>query len=466
MTMHMHPVNPILLVDDEPAWLRSLSLTLRESMGANNIVKCSDSRAVIGILAERRFSLVLLDLTMPFLSGQDLLQMIVEQHPDLPVIILSGINQAETGVQCMHRGAFDYFVKTTEKERLVAGIRRALSMQALRDENRGMKERLIDDRLTHPEVFADIHTGNRRMRALFQYCEAISQSSEPVLITGESGVGKERMARAVHESSRSNGPLIAVNAAGLDDNVFSDTLFGHVRGSFTGADQDRSGMIEAAAGGSLFLDEIGDLSTMSQIKLLRLLQEGEYFKIGSDIPRKVKCRFICATNRELSSTTGATGFRQDLYYRLAAHQIHIPPLRERLDDLHLLVPLFLEEAAGRLGKKTPSLPKEIYSLLSLYNFPGNIRELRAMIYHAVSLHRSHILSLDSFKEKMGFMASETSTGPDTIQFPNKLPSLDETSQLVVSEAISRSGGNQSQAAAMLGISRQALQKRLKKQELR
>ena len=470
MKEELYPAKPIMLVDDEAPWLRSLSLTLRETAGITNVIKCSNSRDVLPILHKTEVSMILLDLTMPYFSGQDLLRMIAKDHPGIPVIVLSGLNQIDTAVRCMQLGACDYFVKTVEMGQLIAGIQRAFSMQDVRNENQLLKSRVLDDNLEHPEAFAKITTRNKKMRAIMQYCEAVAQSSEPILVTGESGIGKELIARAIRNIRCPDSPWVAVNVAGLDDNVFSDTLFGHTKGAFTGADRDRRGMIEEASGGTLFLDEIGDLSCFSQVKLLRLLQEGEYFPLGSDVPRKLKAKLIFATNHNLVCNVETGRFRKDLYYRLSAHQVHVPSLRERLDDLPLLIEEFLEEAARSFGKKTPTAPKELATLLSIYDFPGNIRELRAMIFNALSQHRSHVLSLDSFKEKLGLSEetavpkSETAvTGPAVqMHFPDRLPSLEEAGCQVVTEAMRRANGNQTLAANMLGITRQGLAKRLKK----
>ncbi len=475
MNNKLYPVKPLLLIDDEAPWLRSLSMTLREATGMNNIIKCSDSRKVLDILSSTKVSIILLDLTMPHLSGQDLLSMITKDYPEIPVIVLSGLNQVETAVHCMQLGAFDYYVKTVEKERLLSGIQRAFSMQEMRAENQKLKSRFLDDNLEFPEAFDKINTCSKKMRSVLQYCEAVAQSSEPILVSGESGVGKELIARAIRCIRCPAGAWVAVNVAGLDDNVFSDTLFGHTKGAFTGADRERRGMVEEAAGGTLFLDEIGDLSHASQIKLLRLLQEGEYFPLGADAPHKLKAKLIFATNHELSSKVATGEFRKDLFYRLSAHQMRIPPLRERLEDLPLLIDGFLQEASTAFGKKAPTTPKELITLLSTYSFPGNIRELRAMIFNAVSLHKSHILSLDSFKEKISYTASDDdSIAPEAkpfmgvfetatqTTFPERLPNLEEIGSQVVNEAMRRSNGKQTLAATMIGISRQALAKRLKK----
>ena len=349
-----YPDFGVLLVDDEPAWLRSLSLTLERAAGITNILTCQESRQVPELLANGEVGLVLLDLTMPHLSGEEILEIITEKFPEVAVIIISGLNQVETAVRCIRLGAYDYFVKTAEEDRLVAGVLRAIRMQELQQENREMSRHLLTGGLRRPEVFAPLVTGDRGMQTIFAYIEAVARSPQPLLITGESGVGKELLAQAAHTLSGCRGPLISVNVAGLDDTVFADTLFGHLRGAYTGADQARKGMIEEAAEGTLFLDEIGDLSIPSQVKLLRLLQEGEYFPLGSDRPRRLKARIIVATHCDLADKERNGTFRRDLYYRLRTHQVHIPPLRERKGDIPMLLDHLLELAARALGKKKPT----------------------------------------------------------------------------------------------------------------
>ena len=467
MTPPAIPHRPILLVDDEPAWLRSLALVLERSAGLNNLVLCHDSREVADLLAQREFSLVLLDLSMPHLGGEALLEQLGLSYPDLPVIILSGMGQLETAVRCVKLGAFDFFVKTVEEDRLCAGVLRALRMQELQQENDRLQRQVLEQPLDHPEAFASLLTCDARMRSLFRYLEAVAPSSQPVLITGESGTGKELAARALHDLGRPKGPWVAVNAAGLDDTVFADTLFGHTRGAFTGADQARAGMIEQAAGGTLFLDEIGDLSASSQVKLLRLLQEGEYFPLGSDRPKKSTARIVVATNHDLATRQAQGSFRKDLYYRLKGHQVHLPPLRERKQDLPLLLEHFLTEAAASLGKPVPTPPPELAVLLASYHFPGNIRELRSMVFDAVSLHQARKLSMEAFKQAMGLADGApplpaTATDEPLLVFGPRLPTIDQAVQLLVEAALQRAEGNQTLAASFLGISRPALSKRLRK----
>ena len=465
MSETLYPTFDLLLVDDEPAWLLSLSITLERCAGITNITTCEDSRDVMGILGSRDVGIVLLDLTMPGCAGEELLARITEDHPGVIVIIISGMNQLETAVRCIQAGAFDYFVKTAEEDRIVSGVMRAVRMIELQRENREMSKRLLSRTLQHPKAFVDIVTADHSMHAIFSYIEAVAKSMEPLLISGESGVGKEYIAKAAHNLSGCRGPLVAVNVAGLDDNVIADTLFGHLRGAFTGADQPRRGMIEEAADGTLFLDEIGDLSIASQVKLLRLLQEGEYFPLGSDRPKRLKARVICATHQNLSEKQNAGTFRRDLYYRLCTHHVQIPPLRERKGDIPLLLDHFLGEAARSLNKKRPTQPKELAQLLATYSFPGNVRELKAMVYNAVSIHTERILSMESFIRITGRSGE---TGPPPSAFDrsllkglSQLPSFGEAAEALVDEALSRANGNQTIAARLLGITQSALSKRLK-----
>ena len=464
-----YPSFGVLLVDDEKLWLRSLRMALACSGGINNVFQCEDSRKVMDVLTRQDIGLVLLDLTMPHLSGEDLLARIKEEHPGVAVIVISGMNQLETAVKCMKMGAFDYFVKTTEEERLIQGVHRAIRMIELQRENQEMRTRFIYDKLECPEAFAAIITQNKAMRSIFQYMESVARSTQPVLITGESGVGKELFAKAIHSLSRRQGPMVAVNVAGLDDNVFADTLFGHIRGAFTGADVERRGMVEQASEGTLFLDEIGDLSIPSQVKLLRLLQEGEYFPLGSDQPKWINARIVVATHQELEAKMASGQFRKDLYYRLCTHHIHIPPLREHRDDLPLLLDHFLEQAAEALGKRKPTPPKELVTLLCTYNFPGNVRELKAMVFDAVSVHKSKILSMESFSKATGKKALQTEDGEEgavkkggMFSDAEQLPTLGKAVESLISEAMTRSKGNQTIAARMLGISQPTLSNRLKR----
>ena len=467
MTPGAYPSFPILAVDDEPAWLRSLRVALGRA-GIDNVETCQDPREVMARLAERPFGLVLLDLNMPHISGEELLQRLAVEAPQVAAIVISGMNQVETAVRCVKLGAFDYFVKTEEEDRLVAGVLRAVRMLELQRENQEMASRVLSATPRHPEAFASIVTRDRAMLGVFAYVEAVARSPQPLLVQGESGVGKELVARAAHALSGRSGPLVALNVAGLDDVVFSDTLFGHARGAFTGADQPRAGMVEAAADGTLFLDEIGDLSIASQVKLLRLIQEGEYFPLGSDRPTRLRARVMVATHQDLAAKQASGAFRRDLFYRLCTHQLRIPPLRERKGDVALLLEHFLEVAALELGKKKPTAPRELPVLLGTYGFPGNVRELKAMAFDAVSLHREKVLSMETFLaaiERGGgagaARGAPAASGENPFAGLEALPTVHDAVELLIQEALERAGGNQTIAARLVGLTQSALSKRQK-----
>ena len=461
---------PVLLVDDDTQVLHSASIVLRSS-GLVHVLTVDDSRSVMPLLAERDIGALLLDLTMPHLSGHALLEQVTEDHPDIPVIVMTATNDLQTAVQCMQDGAVDYLVKPVEENRLVSSVKRALEIRMLRAEVLSLKERLLTDTPHQREAFAEIITQSKEMFAIFRYIEAVSPSPQPVLITGETGTGKELVARALHRLSARPGELVTVNVAGLDDTLFSDTLFGHTRGAFTGADQVRDGLMTSTAEGTLFLDEIGDLSVSSQVKLLRLLQDGTFYPVGADRPRRSRARIVCATNCDITRSVSAGTFRKDVYYRLRTHHLHLPPLRARTGDLSLLINHFVDKAARVLGKPVPTVPLALYQLLKTYSFPGNVRELEGLIFDAVACREGAILSLQSFKEaiagKSDLAATQQSEEPSTrlvAWSPDRLPTLKEAEDALIAEALSRADGNQGVAAGLLGVSRQALNKRLRRRD--
>ncbi len=463
----LYPAFSILLVDDENAWLRTMTMTLSMDGGINNVIRCQDSRQVPDILSGQNVGIVLLDLNMPHVSGNELLSQIVASHPDVTVIVVSGLNQIDIAVECIKKGAVDFYVKTGEKERLLKGIQRAIRTIELERENIEIRNRFLKGLLENPALFKEIITQDKGMFSIFQYIEAIASSSQPVLITGESGVGKELIAKSIHSLSRRKGPLVSVNVAGLDDSIFSDTLFGHCKGAFTGAQTARKGMVENASNGTLFLDEIGDLNVSSQIKLLRLLQEGEYFQLGCDMPKRSNTRIVVATHEDLAASQASGKLRKDLYYRLCGHHVDIPPLKNRKNDIPLLLDHFLKKAAHEFNKTTPRIPKELPLMLMKYDFPGNIRELKGMVYDAMSLHKAKMLSMAAFKkaiDKGDFsrQISKEALGESVFAPDRPLPHLREVGDLLVLEAMKQAEGNQSLAARLLGVSQPALNKRLKK----
>ena len=457
---------PIFLVDDDEVAL-AYYRTVLEYHGLKNLLFFQDSREVMPALEERGSALILLDLNMPYLNGQELLEKLKADYPDIPVIVITSEEVVDTAVECIKLGAYDYLIKPVEKSRLWAVVHHILETSTLHREVSRLSRQLQSGKLKNPKVFSEIITGHDSLKGIFKYIEAIAGSPRPVLITGESGTGKELIARAIHNSSQTAGTFVAVNVSGLDDTVFSDTLFGHKKGAYTGADGERRGLVEQASGGTLFLDEIGDLEQSSQIKLLRLLQEEKYYALGSDKIEKSSARIIAATNADIMNRQSNGSFRKDLYYRLMAHHIPIPPLRERLADLPLLIDFFLEQAATALKKKKPTVPRELYTLLGTYSFPGNVRELQSLIFDGVSRHESGMLSLLPIKEHMN--SQRTAGSLDnvvkedtsfTIHHTGAFPTLAEIEEYFISEALDKAEGNQSIAAQLLGINQSTLSRRL------
>lgn len=457
---------PVLLVDDEEEILFSTSVMF-QSEGFSNILTENDSRNVMGILETQEISLIILDLNMPYLSGYELLKKISVSNPNIPVIVMTAANELEMAVECMKSGAFDYFVKPAEKNRLLGSTFRALELHSLRNEVSLLTKQLLSDRV-YDSAFDPIVTRSPKMRSIFSYLTAVARTDQPILITGETGVGKELVARSLHDASGRKGLFVAINAAGLDDQMFSDTLFGHCKGAFTGADRIREGLVVKASGGTLFLDEVGDLSNSSQVKLLRLLQEREYYPVGSDLPQKSDVRILVATNRNLSEMVRENSFRNDLYYRLNGHHVTIPPLRERVEDIPLLLNYFIDEAAETLNKNRPAYPVQLPDYLVTYDFPGNIRELKAMILDAVACHQKGMLSLSSFRNIITHRDTLTKTDPLTFvrdirsgaHTDKCMPTLKEAEEALITHALALANNNQGIAAAHLGITRQALNKRL------
>lgn len=463
----LHPQDPILLVDDEPAALKSFEVNL-QAAGFTHLLSLQDSREVLPYIEEHSVEMLLLDLTMPHISGQEILRQVSESNPDLPVVVVTGLNDVNIAVECMKSGAVDYLLKPLEPNRLISAVRLVIELKELKRQYSLLKRHLLSEGTENPSAFSHIVTRNRHMIAIFKYVEAVSGSGEPILIAGETGTGKELLAKAVHNVARPKGPFVAVNVAGLDDTMFTDTLFGHMRGAFTSASQVRRGLVEKAQGGTLFLDEIGELDHSSQVKLLRLIQEKEYYPLGSDIPRCTDAHIVVATNKDLKKMISEGTFRKDLFFRLAVHQINLPLLKDRQDDIPVLVQHFLAEAASAMGKNKPTPPKELFQLLEMYHFPGNLRELRSMIFDAVGQHESRVLSLSTFKRHMGLKNSElTAPKEDSGRDPallgslEQLPTLREMEDMLIGEALERSRGNQSVAADILGITRQTLFNRIR-----
>ncbi len=466
--MGLEPAMQVLVVSEDSDFIRSARSTL-QSAGIEAVHTITDDLAVLPFLNKTDASVVALDLGMPCLSGIELLPRIREEHPQIPVIVIAGTREVDRAVECVKEGAFDYLVKPVAAARLLTSVRVAAGMAAPQGGVGSVFRVLAAQQDDSTRIFHGIVTKNPGMKAIFEYLEAIAPSGQPLLITGETGTGKELVARAVHELSGCSCEFVAVNVAGLDDTMFSDTLFGHRKGAFTGAGASREGLIARASGGTLFLDEIGDLEKRSQVRILRLLEEKRYYPLGSDAPVETDARIICATHNCLPAQVLSGEMRKDLYYRLCTHNVHIPPLRSRMEDLPLLMDQFLVEAALTLGKIKPTPPPELLNLLSAYDFPGNVRELRAMIFDAVTRHRSGVLSMNSFQKAIGenrlgrvdaVASRNPPAGERPFQLSERFPTLREAADFLVAEAMRRSSNNRRIASMLLGITRDALKKRL------
>lgn len=456
----------IYIVDDEKSLLDSLFITL-QTEGFNDVKVFSNGREILDILPGLECRILLLDLFMPQIHGEQILEQVCIQCPQVQVIVITGINETETAVRCMKKGAFDYLVKPVDPQRLITTVRRALNHSALVNQNQLLKNKLLTGRLDNPEHFADIITADSKMKSLFSYIEVIAPTADPVLITGETGTGKDLAARSIHKASNRKGPFISLNSAGLDDNVFADTLFGHVKGAFTDAGENRKGLVEQAAEGTLFLDEIGELPHLSQVKLLSLIQDRTYYPLGSDILRESKARIVAATNRDLSQSIRDGHFRRDLFYRINSYHLHLPPLRNRPDDIDLLARYFHQSACDDLNIDMEKMSNSLVGLLMTYNYPGNVRELRSLIYGALSrgglkMLEKELCCLQGLELPSKDSAKETSYQLKNWKLLDPLPTLEQASEMLVTLALNKSDGNQSKAARMLGISRQALNKRIKR----
>jgi DNA-binding NtrC family response regulator len=489
----------ILIVDDDPQMRRTTKRILQQQ-GYVNFGEAERGEDLENLFAEGAADLVLLDLAMPGRGGIKTLEWSLQEHADVPVVIVSGRLEPELMLNALKLGAYDFITKPFENIRLITTVEKAFQHRRDKLDIINLQGQLYKDSPDDEGPFRSILTTCPSMRRLFVYAESAARSNRDILITEETGTGKDLLARAVHTISGRPGEYVAVNAAGLDDQLFADTLFGHTEGAFTGAQGKRSGLIELAKHGTLFLDEIGDLSISSQVKLLRVLQEREYMPLGSDRPIKTTARIIAATSVNLGKKMEEDSFRKDLYFRLRAHHLHIPPLRERLGDIRLLFEHFLTECCKECHKtlKEPLTP-HAYALLESYPFLGNIRELEAMVYDLVyHMQEDHLTLLDiknaiDVKQIRGkgmsapissMTTSAVSSSSDllknievethlnnftssnqTVQgitFPNPLPTVDNTTDALILESLKRNDGNKSRAALTIGMSRKGFINRLAK----
>ena len=444
----------VLVIEDDEGQRRILEYNLEEE--GYTVLTAADGPSALRICEETRLDLVLTDVRMPAMGGIEALTRLKAMRPDLPVVVLTAHGTIDSAVEAMKLGAFDYLTKPVDRDQLRSTVKKALDVGALSRENRYLRE-VIATRFS----FASMIAGSRAMRAVTDTAARVASSDTTVLLEGESGTGKELLAKAIHfHSTRSTGPFVPINCAAIPEHLLESELFGHRRGSFTGAISDKQGRFEAAEGGTIFLDELGDLPLLLQVKLLRVLQEREIDKIGDSRPRKVNVRVIAATNRDLEKMASDGAFREDLYYRLAVVSIRVPPLRERLDDIPFLIEHFLEKHSSRLGRPRPRIERSVYSALNLYAWPGNIRELENVVERALVLDRDGILMLDDLPDR--FHGPERRLGNVRIELPDEGISLEEVERQLLLAALVKHDWNQTRAAAYLGITRSTLLYRMQK----
>jgi DNA-binding NtrC family response regulator len=444
----------ILIIEDEAKMRRLLELNLGDD--GFKTLSAGDAETGLKLLASEPVHLVLTDLKLPGMSGLEFLQIAKQQNTALPIVVMTAFGSVETAVEAMKAGAADYVLKPFSLTEMRMVVHKELDNSRLREENRSLREAL-GQKYSHPNIVAI----SPKMQEVLATVERIAPTNSTVLLGGESGVGKDLIARAIHEKSRrASGPFVKINSTAIPENLLESELFGYEKGAFTGANTSKPGKFELADKGTLFLDEIGDVPPAIQVKLLRVLQEREFERLGGTRTIKVDVRLLAATNRDLRAALEDGTFREDLYYRLNVVPIDIPPLREHKEDIPGLANLFLARFAKDSGRSETitGISPAAMQLLSGHYWPGNVRELQNVIERACALATSSQLDvgdiqLDSPRNRSG--AASDRFLPDGM-------TLDQWEDEMIREALKRAGGNKSQAARLLGLSRNALRYRLSK----
>ena len=442
----------ILIVEDEAKMRRLLELNLGEDGFAT--FSAGDAEAGLKLLRENAIDLVVTDLKLPGMDGLEFLQTVKRQNAALPVVVMTAFGTVETAVEAMKAGASDYVLKPFSLTEMRMVIHKELDVRNLREENRELREAL-GKRYAHPNVIAR----SAKMQEVLATVERVAPTNSTVLLGGESGVGKDLVARAIHEKSRrARGPFLKINSTAIPENLLESELFGYEKGAFTGAAASKPGKFELADKGTLFLDEIGDVPPATQVKLLRVLQEREFERLGGTRTIKVDVRLIAATNRDLRAALEQGTFREDLYYRLNVVPIDIAPLRERREDIPDLVNLFISRFAADSGKGVEGISPEAMQILVNYHWPGNVREVQNIVERACALAKGNVLEAADIH--LDVRPAKTANGPAGF-LPDGL-TLEQWEDEMVQEALRRANGNKSQAARLLGLSRNALRYRLSK----
>jgi DNA-binding NtrC family response regulator len=444
-------VAAILIVEDEAKMRRLLELNLGED--GFSTLSAGDAETGLKMLGENPVDLVVTDLKLPGMNGLEFLQTIKRQNAAMPVVVMTAFGSVETAVEAMKAGASDYVLKPFSLTEMRLVIHKELDVRNLREENRFLREAL-GKRYSHPNVVAR----SPKMQEVLATVERVAPTNATVLLGGESGVGKDLIARAIHEKSRrANGPFLKINSTAIPENLLESELFGFEKGAFTGAVASKPGKFELADKGTLFLDEIGDVPPVTQVKLLRVLQEREFERLGGTKTVKVDVRLIAATNRDLRQALEQGTFREDLYYRLNVVPIDIAPLRDRKEDIPDLVNLFISRS-GETGKQIEGITPPAMQMLVNYHWPGNVRELQNIVERACALTKGPLLEAGDIH--LDVRPAKSGNGA-----PGFLPdgmTLEQWEDEMVQEALRRANGNKSQAARLLGLSRNALRYRLSK----
>ena len=442
----------ILLVDDEAFFLKIMQENLR-SLGYENLTSLSDSAEVSAAAQAKSFDAAFLDINMPGMDGLELLEQVKMISPQTECIMVTSNEDIPSVIKAIKLGAYDYLVKPVTAGQLERALDRALERKRMMDIHFLRQEKSFDEALDQPEAFAEIVTSDKTMLRLLHEAELHARSDIPVLISGETGTGKELMARSLHRASRrAQGPFVAVNMLSLSASLFESEFFGHAKGAFTGAINEKKGYLGEASKGTLFLDEIGDLAMDIQGKLLRILQEGEYTPVGKTNPLRADVRFVAATNQDLDALVAEGRFRKDLYYRLRFAQLRLPPLRQRLDDVRLLAGTFLQ----RSSRPQAELTTASESRLITHDWPGNVRELKGVIEAAANLAETGQIKPEHLNLPKPEYEAAIDQGSEEIAEP--LAEIERKHILRVYEAMNC---NKTQAAHQLGISLATLQRKLK-----
>jgi len=445
----------LLIADDEVHIREGLQEALQQP--GFTIDTARDGHEARDLLQRQTYHLVITDLRMPGLGGMELLDEIRDSHPEAQTIVLTAYGSVSTAVEAMKKGAFDFVTKPVDLDHLRLLVERAIDRLELLSENRKLHHRLENQ-----DTFRRLVRRSQAMLAAAETIKQVAQSEVPVLLRGETGVGKELIARAVHErSKRRNGPFVAVNCGGFTPELFASELFGHVRGAYTGAHATRPGRFALAEGGTLFLDEIGEVPLKNQVELLRALESREYQPLGDTQVHTADVRIIAATNRDLEAGVQGGIFREDLYYRLNVVPIDVPPLRQRREDIPLLAEMFLDEACRAHGQPRKQLGAEALALLLNHLWPGNVRELRNLIQRLVVTCPEKTVRPEQIAALLGTAEREA-----TAQFAVNLgASIQEVEAALIRQTLERITSNRRQAAAILGISVRSLQYKIKQYNL-